>query len=235
MFVTAYYDIYNKPTSFMTYIYLFYDLVSSGIPITIFTDPSLVSKFRIFPSNLKVIGIPLEEFELYKISINYSGELPSQRNPEKDTKEFLALMNTKAEFVKKASELSDDDSFIWIDFGILKIINNVERFINKLKLINEKKYDKITIPGCWGFGAPFSLDSVNWRFCGGFFVTPRKYVDTFYNHCKNVLTDFCTMPQYKLSWETNIWYIIEFCAAKDIIDWYFADHDDSIALNITNQ
>lgn len=234
MFVTAYYDIYNKPNAFTNYLNLFNDLASSGLPITIFTDPSLVDKFRIFPCNLKVLGMPLESFELYSICKNYNGALPNHRNTQKDTKEFLALMNTKPEFIKKAAEILNDDTFIWIDFGILKIVKNTELFIQTLKLVNEKKYEKITIPGCWEINSPFSLDRVNWRFCGGFFIMPRHHIDTFYNHCKTVITDFCTLPQYKLTWETNVWFIAEFSGARDIIDWYLADHDDSIILNITN-
>lgn len=231
MLVTSYYDIYNKPENFDKYLELFSNLGNSGIPITLFTDPALVSNFEIFPS-VKVVGIPLETFELYSIGIKYDRDLPSSRTETKDTKEFLSLMNTKIEFIKKAAELSTDDTFMWIDFGILKIVKLKDRFINKLREVNEKKYTKITIPGCWGFGQPFSVNNVNWRFCGGFFVIPRNHIDTFYNHSKNVLTDFCTNPHYRLTWETNIWYIIEFCAAKDIIDWYFANHDDSIVLNI---
>lgn len=231
MLVTCYYDIYNKPENFATYLELFSKLGNSGIPIILFTDPSLVSNFESFTS-VRVIGIPLESYELYSIANNYNGNLPSSRTPTKDTKEFLSLMNTKIEFVKKAAELCEDDTFMWIDFGILKIIKNKDRFINKLREVNERKFTKITIPGCWGYGQPFSCDAVNWRFCGGFFVIPRHHIDTFYNHSRHVLSDFCTLHQYKLTWETNVWYIIEFCAAKDIIDWYFADHDDSIVLNI---
>jgi hypothetical protein len=231
MLVTSYYDIYNKPENFTTYLELFSKLGNSGIPIILFTDPSLVSNFESF-SSVKVIGLPLESYELYSIAAKYNGDLPSSRNNAKDTKEFLSLMNTKIEFVKKASDLTDDDTLIWVDYGILKIIKNKDRFINKLREVNERKFTKITIPGCWGFGRPFSCNDVNWRFCGGLFVIPRNHIDTFYNHSKNVLSDFCNSPQYKLTWETNVWYVIEFCAARDIIDWYFADHDDSILLNI---
>lgn len=232
MIVTSYYDIYGKPEKFMDYIYLFYDLVASGIPIILFTDPSLVAKFRIFPPSLKVIGLPLETFELYKIGMSYNRELPSGRDKNKDTKEFMALMNTKIEFILRASEISEDDKFIWVDFGILKIVQNSERFINKLKSIDEMVFDKITIPGCWSFGRPFTVETPNWRFCGGFFVMPRKHIQTFYNHSKNVLNDFCNLNIYKLCWETNVWTIVELFACKDIIQWYFADHDDSIILNI---
>jgi len=227
MIVTCYYNLNNNLT---IYIDLFSILGNSGIPIILFTDPSLVSHF-IFPS-VTVIGAPIETFELYSIGMNYNGPLPSHSTPTKDTKEFLSLMNTKIEFIKKAAEMTEDDTFLWMDCGILKIIKNKERIINKLKVINQMKFTKITIPGCWGFESPFSIDKINWRFCGGFFAIPRHHIDTFYTHSKNVLTDFCTLPQYKLTWETNVWYIVEYCASKNIIDWYFADHNDSIVLNL---
>jgi len=90
------------------------------------------------------------------------------------------------------------------------------------------------IPGCWSANSRFQIDSVSWRFCGGFFVIPRKYVTPFFEHSKNVLKDFCTMTQYKLTWETNIWYIIELNAAKEWIHWYPADHNDSILFSVAN-
>jgi len=225
MLVTCYYDIYNHPENITKYIELFEKIGNSGIPIILFTDPSLVSKF---PS-ITVIGIPLETFELYSIAMKYNGDLPLHRRP-KDTKEFLSLMNTKIEFIKKAAELSNDDTFMWMDIGILKIVKNKDRFINKLK--NIKKCKNITIPGYWGFGRPVSNDIKNMRFCGRFFIIPRNHINAFYNHSRHVLNDFCNTPHYKLTWETNIWYIIEYCAAKDIIDWYFTENDESIVLNL---
>ncbi len=234
MLVTCYYDIYNKPERFLEYLYLFYDLGISGIPIILFTDPKFVSKFSIFPSTVKVVGVPLEDFELYMTGMKYSRELPQYRTISKDTKEFFSLMNSKIEFVKKAKELCNDETFIWIDYGILKIVNNKERFLNKLKEVNEMKFKKITIPGCWSYGRQFTVESINWRFCGGLFMISRKDIDRFYDHSKCVLTDFCTKDMYKLTWETNIWTIIECCAEKENIDWYFADHNDTILLNIDN-
>jgi hypothetical protein len=231
MFVTAFYDIYNKPEKLMFYFYQFFDLAVSGLPFIVFTDPSLVDKFRIFPKNVTVVPMPLTDFELYNIGTAYSGQLPSQRNEEKDTKEFLVLINTKVEIVKKAAELCDDETLYWIDFGILKVVKNKEKFILKLKEINNTKFNKITIPGCWGYGVPFTCEAVNWRFCGGFAAFPRNLLDIFFNHSKNVLTSFCSSPQYKLTWEGNVWYCIEFSAAKHIIQWYFADHDDSMIDN----
>ena len=186
MIVTSYYDIYNKPERFIEYLYLFYDIGISGVPIILFTDPLLVKKFRIFPPSVKVIGMPLEIFELYLIGKKYTGKLPNGRNETKDTKEFYSLMNTKIEFILRAAEMCDDNNFIWVDFGILKIIKNTERFINKLKSVNEQTYDKITIPGCWAMGRGFSVVEVTSRFCGGIFVIPRQHNLTLYKYSLKV-------------------------------------------------
>lgn len=232
MIVTSYYDIYNRPDKLNEYMPLFNELVESGLPIILFTDPNLVDKFSHLPSNVKIIIIPLCYFELYNIAIKYNGTLPSGCNQEKDTKEFLALMNTKIEFILKASEVTNDETYIWLDFGIMKIVKNKKRFINKLKIVIDCEYQKIKIPGCWPFGRSFSIENVNWRFCGGLFIIPRKHILEFYNHSKNVLSDFCNLPIYKLSWETNVWNLVEYFACKDIIEWYYADHNDTILLNI---
>jgi len=235
MLVTCYYDIYGKPHKFMEYLYLFYDLGISGIPITLFTDPSMVSKFRIFPPSVTVIGVPLHEFELYSMGMAYDRDLPSGRTPEKDTKEFFSLMNAKIEFVKKAAERWPDlHTFMWIDFGILKIVRQPERFLERLRTLCNVSITKMVIPGCWPLGQTFSVEQIHWRFCGGFFVIPRTFIDRFYEHSRGVLRDFCTMDFYKLTWETNVWSTIEFCAEHANIVWYFADHDDTIVLHIDN-
>lgn len=235
MFVTAYYDIYGNPENFIKYIYLFHDMGISGLPIVVFTDPSLVYKFHSFPSSVKVFGIPLDEFELYKLAMSYTRELPPSRNEKKDTKEFFAIMNTKVEFILKASQLFEEEqAFTWIDFGILKIVKNTEAFLNKLREIHQKSstFDKIKIPGCWDIHRPFTVNHINWRFCGGFFVIPRKHIQYFYDYAKHVLYDFCTIAIYKLTWETNVWTIVEHCSEIKIFDWYHADHNDSIVMNL---
>lgn len=232
MIVTAYYDIYNKSERFFLYLDLFYDLALSGLPILLFTDPSLVRKFRILPSNVRVIPMPLDSFELYNIGMSYTRELPSGRTPEKDTKEFFSLMNTKIEFIKRAMEFCEDETLIWIDYGILKIVKDKERVLERLKEVNGRVFKKFTFPGCWQYGRGSSVESVSWRMAGGFFLTPRSYVQKLFDHWKCVLRDFVTIPQYKLTWETNILGVIEACAERENMVWYLADHNDSMFLNI---
>jgi hypothetical protein len=234
MIITSYYDLYNNPDSFDKYFSNFNNLANSGLPIIVFTEPHLITKFNNCPSSVQIFGIPLETFELFSIANNYSRDLPNICHPQKDTKQFLSFLNTKIEFILRASEISEDDTFIWVDFGILNNIKYTEQFILKLHSLDKKGFNKVIIPGFHNYGQGFTVDEINCRFCGSFFIIPRKYVKIFYGHSKNVLTDFCTIPMYKLCWETNVWNIIEACAMKDDITWYFADNDDSLINNINH-
>jgi len=229
MFITSLYDLYGNPDAMRSYLELFRPLAESGLPFLIFTDPSLVSLWDVYP-NLRIIPLPLSECELYQIGMAYTGPLPTHRHPTKDTKEFFSLMNTKIEFLQKGAALTEDHTLIWLDMGLLKIAKNKERCIEHLRALHASTFKKITIPGCWSHMPACDVDRVNWRFCGGLLIIPRRFLSSFYDHSKNVLTDFCTMPIYKLSWETNVWSVIEYCAERENILWYQADHNDSMIM-----
>ena len=231
MFVTSFYNIYPDKDRFFEYMTLFYDIAISGIPIVIFVEPEIVTKLRIFPTSVKVIGLPLKDCELYQLAMSYKGALPTGRTISKDTQEFLALMNCKPEFVKRAAALFPADKYIWIDVGLAKIMKQPEKCIAKFHEMESRSFTTLTIGGCWNTGRSMNVDYIHWRMAGGLFVLPAPLVDEFYNHCKGVLRDFCTMPQYKLTWETNIWALVELFAMKDQITWFKCDHNDSLILN----
>lgn len=231
MIVTCYYDIYNKPYLFMEYIYYFYDLAASGLPITVFTEDKYLSKFKLFGSNVKAISLKLEELELYNIGKSYTGNLPTARNIQKDTKEYISLMNSKVEFISKASHLSIDETFIWVDFDFMRCIKHPEIVLKKLHQINDKTYDTIVIPG-FNEHSSYSTNEINSHFYGTFFIMPKRFIEPFLQHSKNVFGDFCKLPQYNICWEPNIWCIIEIFAMRDSMTWYFADKNDTLITNL---
>jgi len=231
MFVTSFYNIYPGNDRFFEYMTLFYDIAISGLPIVIFVDPSMVYKLRIFPNTVHVIGLPLTDCEIYRQATAYSRELPVGRTVSKDTKEFMGLMNCKPEFIKRAAALFPAEKYIWIDVGIMKIVKKPEQCIAKLHELEGRSFPKIRFGGCWAFGRPMNVEYIHWRVAGGMIIIPSGFVDEFYNHCKGVVRDFCTLPQYKLTWETNIWSVVELFAMKDNMSWYMCDHDDSLILN----
>ena len=227
MFVTAFYDLYHNQTKQAEYLELFLPIVESGIHIILFTDQEINWNYP----NLTIIYLQLNECELYQIAMNYNGPLPDSRNIQKDTKEFLALMNTKIEFLKRAKETNSCSNYFWIDMGILKIVKDRESVLKQLQHIHLQSimnpYQTISIPGCWDFGIAMNPNQIHWRFCGGFMLIPNDKITVFYEHVKNVLRDCCTNPIYKLTWETNVWAVVEMFSGENI-KWFKADHDDSI-------
>lgn len=235
MLVTSFYEIYGKPERIPQYFKWFEPLGLSGLSIIVFTEEEFVPLFKEYPDSVQVIVLPLKSLELYQIGMAYNRELPNNRTPEKDTQEFLSLMNTKIELLKYAAEYCQDDTLMWIDFGIFKIFKKPKKCIAKLYQLANLSFEKIVIPGCNEYLKYHCIaDAVNWRFCGGFFIMPRTHLASFYQHSKNVLCSFCNDPQYKLTWEVNIWYIIEQCTNRENIHWYHAGHEDTIILNIEN-
>jgi hypothetical protein len=61
---------------------------------------------------------------------------------------------------------------------------------------------------------------------------PKRFIEDFLQHSKNVFSDFCKFDQYNICWETNIWCIIKIFAMGDNITWYFADKNDTLITNL---
>ena len=155
--------------------------------------------------------------------------LPQNRNPNKDTLDYLLLQNTKPIFLKRAIELDtyNSDSFIWIDFGISHILNdaNILEKLNRSYSFN----DKIIAAGIWQ--APINIDIKNevcWVFAGGIIGGKSPVILDFYNECmrqfdKNIESNFIT-------WEVNVWYQV-YLNRPDLFKLYQSDHNESMILN----
>lgn len=231
MYVTCLYDIYNRPEKIDEYIKLFQPFVDSGLPIHLYTSSDLIHHFKNYPKNIKVLEVPLSYFELYTFGINSTCNLPAKRTENKDTREYLSLMNTKIEFLLRSSEICEDENLIWIDFAILKLFKNKENAIEKLKQYSNLHFKDVTIPGCWNYGTRIYLDYINWRFCGTMLIMPRNHLHKFYNAIKDCYTHFIISDNI-LTWEVNVWYYVEYSQAKDYIKWYYALHNDTMVDNL---
>lgn len=178
-----------------------------------------------------------EDFEMFKL-LNSTKRLPEHRSVEKDTKEYMILMNMKSECINLVkSELQKESGkqkenvkhFLWLDAGITKIFADPDKtlneFVEKLKTVDLLQ-DRIIIPGCWIPQTNLLLleRSICWRFCGGFVVIPSDLVELFYFHnleaCK-IIKGFCD----KTLWEVNVWAFME---PKLPIEWRKGNHDESI-------
>ncbi len=243
-FVTAFFDLNeSRPNekSIKTYIDNFIFLANSNIPLCLYTDLTIANKINSYDNSIfKLPYIKLyivnKDTTISQLIHSYNNlELPRIRNINKDTYNYMILINSKIEYLYKATINNpfNTEHFAWIDFGIFHVINNYEIIKQKLYniAITEYKIDSLIIPGCWEKGYDF-LNNINWRFCGGFLLGYYTEIVEFYKSYLIQLKIF--LDTYgMLVWEVNFWAWLENNIPISI-EWYLADHNDTI-FNIPNK
>ncbi len=243
-YVTSLIDIYDKPVNGRSLDWRFEHfekLVKSNIPICLFISQKYYDYFNEKLINLSqnyILDINILDFNnsfIYNIVNNNSNLLlPNNRNHEKDTKEYMILMNQKIEQIKLTIDKNPFNSnyFCWIDFSINYIFKNSENTLNYLSNLNSQKINKefILIPGCWSkdTNLNYLYDNIHWRFCGGFFIGDKNSLLKFYNFYLTYFPEFI-FKYNKLVWEVNFWTWLE--SEKHFhFDWFNADHNDSMCI-----
>ena len=239
-FVTAYFEIYppnsNNKSREMRFEN-FAKIARTGIPILVFTDPNSLPCFNLFKDdsscNLKFRVLPFNELETYKQTIQTEvTTLPETRCMKKDTLEFMILMNSKAELMKMAVDENPFNTthFCWMDFSLLYVFKDVENSIQFLKDLSTKSFKPsvFAIPGCWekGQGTSHIWNSINWRFCGGFFLADKESLISFWYMYRHAYKKIISKAN-RMTWETNIWHLMELDLGWQP-NWFKADHNDSI-------
>lgn len=228
VFVTAIFNIHNTRSN---EIWERFKLLASIIPIHIVCSSESA---EFLPDGVTPHYREFEELDTYKSLQEFQG-LPQIRNIDKDTKEYMILMNAKAEFLQIVRKVVDADHYIWIDAGISKIFSDPVKIFNKIIEDTQRPLttDTILIPGCWDFRVSDHKQltkHINWRFAGGFFIVPRAFIDPFaaavYEGCRQIAKSTGT-----LTWEVNVWCLVE---QHLPIQWERADHNDTIITGLTN-
>jgi hypothetical protein len=230
MFVTALYavrDSYVQPLKeqFQTLL----TLIPYDTHVYVWTDQDLSD---IYHPHLHVLFSPLSAFETYTLCMKPGLHLPERRSHTKDTQEYMALMNTKLEFIQKALPhlVSDIKTVAWIDCGIARVFQNKDNVKKQLEAISKYPWNlsKMLTPGCWPL-VPVSSIHVHWRFAGGFFLIPVSKVEFMVRLSKAQIQILVNMKKTML-WEVNVWAMIEE-KTPQFFHWYKANHDDTI-LNV---
>ncbi len=75
--------------------------------------------------------------------------------------------------------------------------------------------------GIWNTLMP-AVDTVNWRFAGGFLFIHRTMTDLFFAESWKTIQKI--LP--KATWEVNIWALMELDGFP--FEWFYAPHDDTM-------
>jgi hypothetical protein len=243
-FVTAFFKIYDEPPlkdrTIDWRLINFEKLALTGIPLLIYTCQDyylLLAPFLEKYPNLHIGKImEFKDTETWRtISQIENLRLPEKRCVTKDTKEYIALMNAKTEFMKYTVEENPLNSthFAWIDFNIFHIFKHGHSYPTEiLQTMMKREFqieDFLLIPGCWDYNwtNEWSIpNEVCWRFCGGFFIGSANSILQFHTLYQSYLGDFLRTYEV-LTWEVNFWSWLEL-NGKFAPQWYKADHNVSI-------
>ena len=128
--------------------------------------------------------------------------------------------------------------FMWMDFDLPKLFRDKEGVKESLLWLSRLQLAPsfLTFPGCWNKleaeKERDSIDSVHWRFCGGFFMGDRESISQFCHTISDALPRF-TEKYDTLVWDFNLWAWLEADVSEthkwpDHWTWYRGDHNDSI-------
>ena len=248
-FVTAFIDLNEdraKDRTPETRVNLFRHIANSGVSICLYVS----SKYEILGKeleneyeNIKLMPITnLEDTETYKLITSYSPVLPIHRLVYKDTINYMIIQNAKSELVYNVtlSNPFHTEHFAWIDFSIFHMVTHIEYVMRQLILINEHKLLNtfLVFPSCWSKEKSKELiqttnsiyTTVNWRFCGSFFIGDVKSIQHMYHLSMDNLPNFIRNTENQvniISWEINVWAWLEAKCNWEVSS-YQADHNNSI-------
>jgi hypothetical protein len=237
-FVTAFINIENVEEKAVSWRFeKFMDLVNTGINLCVYYDSTSENRIKEIAcenSNVKMMNkFSMKDLFSYRICGEIENlEMPNTDNVNKDTKEYMMLINSKIEFIHEAIKMNPfgTNYFAWIDFSISKVFTTT-RYVSILSELNNIKCDKtiLAIAGCQENRVKNDdemLYSINWRFCGGFFFGDSDSLEDFYNLYVELFPKFIEKTR-RIVWEVNFWAWLE-CNSSWSPEWYLADHNDSI-------
>jgi hypothetical protein len=245
-YVTAYLNISGKTTVLnrtneWRFEY-FRQIATTGVSFCVFVGNDVYSDFmelaNLYPNLHVMPPVQWAELPIVQECMKYEElKLPETRHKEKDTAEYMMLINSKPYFVQEAMKVDPwkTTHFAWIDFSIAHVIRNVPASQDSLRYLSKRSWKRpfFAIPGCWSplteIQHPHFLNHIQWRFCGGFFIGDRASMERFVQEYPSQFRDY--LSTYRtITWEVNVWAWMESRVNKEIWSpiWYKADHNDSI-------
>ena len=216
-FVTAFVNIDEARTDrgLEMRLKMFQKLTETGIRLHVFVSPEYVNVIRVPNGCLESVDI-----STFQAFMHAPDGISAHRNPEKDTPDYMKLMNCKLEFVYRAMQSGDSTHYAWIDFSVYQCLQDPDAS-TQLHAIQAFAFPQTCLyfPGCWN--PMVAWDRINWRFCGGFFLGDKISILELFDHFVAV---YPTLPN--LTWEVNVWAYLESRGHR--MDWYNGDHSNRL-------
>lgn len=198
-------------------------------PKIVFLEQEVIDRVQSTINPLTTMLVPFEKEKLWlwpRREHILTAHLPINRSHHKDTHDYMMIQLQKTRWMKLAAALdSTSDHFVWVDFGIFHIINNLEVFEELFSKLVTRRHTLVRIASGWTPGTMNTssvMKGVMWYFLGGLFGGSRQALVEFDRlvECEvNAL-----LSESQITWEVNVWYLV-YCNHPELFDWYSADHN----------
>ena len=237
-FVSAFMNIYDRPYDHRDMEWRlnhFRNIADTGIHIVLYICQdyhSILFDFFQKYENIVIIVFKngVRDTYAYYIYETESPTLPIHRHEQKDTANYIALMNAKIEFLYDAIQHNHWNSthFAWIDFNITHVCKDIPTSASYLQWLSKQTLvpSFLTIPGCVDRIDNDNIHGVCWRFCGGFLLGDMNSILEFYQLYREHFSCYVQKTGTFL-WEVNFWAWLETHTTWNPV-WFKADHNDSI-------
>lgn len=237
--VTAFISDANSAVTTDEYIHRGKQLLSQNYNVVCFIEKHIFDKYFATDDNYpKTMFVFFEREDNYLYDYENSIDfLVSTENPDKDTLHYMFTMCHKTEWVKRAIILDRYgliDQYMWVDFGIVKVMPDINTFHMSLSNAVSKQHHNVRIASCWDLNYVINdsdqiYKSICWYFAGGVFGGNTQcllqFADLMKEKCLGIIRE-----KKQLMWEVNIWYII-YLEHPELFDGYAANHDRTILSN----
>jgi hypothetical protein len=239
--ISAFFSDINNNKSINKYYELGKLLLLSDTPKIIFVDIVMYNMIEEYENeNTKIIIVDKSFIYMYDYIDKLSNFNLNTNNINKDTIEYMFIMCSKTEWLRRAILYNPfkTDHFIWLDFGLRHVFKcSDDEFIMKINNMKYKVYDDIRIGHIWDLNINYSFNiykDITWYFAGGVVGGGKdellKLADRVKHQCIDIMTN-----QHTIMWEVNVWYMVyQYNMIKsNMIKYnpYKCDHNDSIIDN----
>jgi len=219
-FVTALYlptGPINKPVD--TYFRLFERLAATGVALIVYLDVRLFlhgeGLCAKFPNILRCIPSVLDRSLILRDAV-----LPSVRNYEKDTADYMCIQLTKLRLMAEVAKAGVAGTLAWIDFGIYHMFKDWDRCDTLLRMVGAREDwgERILSPGYKNVFMNL-FEHICWKHCGSLLIGTGDMFIRAYDRQTTLVLEY--MP--RLTWEVNYWAMMD-----DYFEIYIAEHNDHI-------
>lgn len=209
-------------------------LITLSASLLLYVDSFFAPLVEPLTKGSKVQIHPLEFHDLQtrRDILSANPQMPMHRNEQKDTLQYMCLMNAKAEVVAAAVAAGHVTTpFVaYIDSGISKVFKSPET-IKEIETLSFRDIPFLLVPGCH---TPQSIsrdqlaNQINWSYSGGFFVLPTERAAEFASLHRAAIETF--LVESRITWEVNIWTY--WLTGRPDVIWYSGPHNDLMIAGI---